>query len=249
MKTVAEILTALGALEDPDAAVTELLSSDNPVIKAIHSKGFAKGKKKGKEETGPKAEELDKAKERVEALEAEVEALKAKAPDKDAIEGPLKKKIEKLEADLEAATTSGRTALQQVLKERDLARLQHYLTGELSDQERKALGIEHRLDPEYAAMKARELVSRLRYGDDNALEVLDDDETPITGTKERPALAVLASQVNKATPAKWRLAGGGTGGAGIPGSSTGGAAYDPVEAGKKRAEEQKQAADSSIAFR
>lgn len=249
MKTVAEILAALSALEDRDAVIAELVDADDPVIKAVRSRAFAKGKKHGKAESAPKSEELDAAKERVTALEAEVETLKAKAPDKDALEGPLKRKIEKLEADLAEATTSGRSALQKVLQERDLARLERLLTGDVSEQERKALGIEHKLDPEYAAMKARELAGRLRYNDENALEVLDDDEAPISGSKDKPALAVLAAQVNKATPAKWRLAGGGAGGAGIHDTTHGDSGYDAAAEGKKRAEVQKNSTDATLAFR
>lgn len=248
MKTLAEILTALEALEDRDAVITELVDSDHAVLKAVRSKVFARGKKAGKQEAAPQAEELETAQARVTELEAEVETLKAKAPDREAIEGPLKKKVEKLEAELAQATTTGRTQLQAVLRERDLTRLERLLTGDVSEQERKALGLEHRLDPEYAAMKARELAARLRYGDDNALEVLDDDDTPIAGSKEKPALAVLAAQVNKATPAKWRLAGGGTGGAGIRDGAAPGD-YDAAAEGKKRADAQKQSSDTTLAFR
>lgn len=245
---LAEILAALNGLTDADAAVAAMRADNGPVIKAFRSKAFAEGKAEGKKDLKGIEEERDQAKATLAERDTEIEALKAKTPDRDAIEAPLKKKIATLEQQATEKDQASQARIRHLLRERDLGAFRQLLAGTHPDAAK--LGITRQLDPDYVAVVAQQMEAngRFRYTDKDELEVLDEHGVPYTvADATTPRFAPLATELNKAAPDKWAFSkaqdGGGVGGQG------GGTGYDPVAAGKAMADAQKAAPDNSLAFK
>lgn len=245
--TLAEILAALNAETDADAAVQALQADAGPIVKAFRSKMFAQGKKEGGKDLKTLTDERDALKATVEEKDTEIESLKAKTPDRDAIEAPLKAKIAKLEQTATEKDQATQARVRNLLRERDLGTFRQLLTG--THPEAGKLGITRALDPDYAAMLASQMetAGRFRYNDKDELEVLDDDGVPYPSDGKAPRSAPLAAALAKSAPDKWVMTKA-QGGGGV-GNQGGGTGYDPVAAGKAMAEAEKGSADNSLAFK
>lgn len=238
--TLEEIIAALKG-HDTSAVTAALQAHASDIYQSI----FGAGHRKAAGESKTKTKELDtkiaELTEQNESLTEQVAELQQKQPDLGKIKTDHATAIQRLKDQHKAEITT----LQQTIRNGAVARAKANLKAELV-----GLG----LDPDYADVQVEKAAAagRIKPKDDGSdVDVLQaGTETPYAPGEGQTAIGLLAKELDKATPAKFRTSGadrgagdrtGGTGsGNGAGAGSSGGAKGKWGDLKNKLAEERKQ---------
>lgn len=231
IRAAIDTLNALPAEQHRDA-ITALLNDSGPVVKSFRTRAFGNGKKAGEEASGSGAAKLQEAQDRIQELEGQVADLTAKVPEAKATEERLQKQYEKK---LEAERKRAEAAEGTLTKERS-SRFRTQFSAELADV----------ADKDYRdEVLANRYADRYRVQPDGSWQVLrPGEDTPYEAATEAEAVKLLAADVAKLVPPKFRLAHGESGGGITTGSGGGGQAPAKVE--KERIDNARQAVQGAF---
>jgi len=223
------------ATEDIEEATEALKSSAQPIYQKIFRGGHSTATTAAKVEKTALETQLTTEKERATALETELADLKAKTPDRAAIDAQWQTKLDR-----------EKKAVQDQLDAAN-AKVGSLTTGtKVEKTEIALLGAGFR--PKMAKLLAKEHAGRIEF-DDAGQPFLKEagSDIPIPIPAGKTAFQMLAEQEKEAAdPAD--LVSNVDDGGGVRGGG-GGGGYDPVAAGKAAAEAQKsQTAAKSVAF-
>lgn len=238
MPLTAEQTAAIALIAGADAEeVAEALKTDaQPIYQRIFRAGHSTGTEKAKTEKTALETQLQAEKDRAAGFETELADLKAKTPDRAAIDaqwqGKLEKETKKVQEQLDAA-------------QQRIARLTTDTTVEKAENALVAAGFR----PKMAKLLAKEHAGRITYGDDGKPILHEPGTTiPVQIPDGRSAFEVLAETEKKTADPADLASNVDTSGGATNGGAAGG--YDPVAAGKAMAAQQKATAgDGSLAFK
>lgn len=232
---LSDVIAALNALPEDQhrEAVTALQNNSGPVVKAFRSAVFATGKAEGKKSGSAAAEELETARSEIERLTQELHDAQAKVPDAERLKADLTKQWERK---VEAATKRAEAAEGTLTKERS-SRFRTQFSAELADV----------ADKDYRdEVLANRYADRYRVQPDGSWQVLrPGEDTPYEAATEAEAVKLLAADVAKLVPPKFRLAHGESGG-GITNGNGGGGAQAPAKVEKERIDNARQAVQGAF---
>lgn len=220
--------------EEVAAALREVLQ---PVYQIAFNAGHSTATTKAAAREASLNDLLAAEREKRAALEAEIQTLKDKAPDVQAMRQQYEARISELESQVESVRTEGIERAKSILQRKAISDLQAILAGQLG------------VDPDYAEVLVSKpgVISRIKVdevGDEFEIAVLQEGrEIPIQADKP---LRAYAEELRKSVPAKFVVSRADRGGGSQGGGAGGGlSVFDQIRENAKRRNEQRTGSKSA----